>query len=490
MAKILLVEDNEMNRDLLSRRMKRAGFEVLLAGNGAEGIEKVKSESPDLIVLDMSLPVLDGYEAARILKGNSTTQRIPILGLSAHAMSGDAAKALDAGCDDYDTKPVEWPRLLAKIQSLLSKVQATMVLAPAPAAGADDPHLSTKTVLIAADSALYRQILSRRVADLGFRAELAEEGEEVLIILERRPCDAVLLGLQVGAMAGKTLLERIRADARWYDLPVLMLSPIDAVETALACLEAGAQDFVLQPYPQQVLATRLQACFERRQLHALEQRWQEHEQALAEEQARCEFLLRVLLPAPLIDELHASARILPRQVPDVALLACDLVQLNAQCDAPDPLPVLAQFHQLVMTCEDLCARHAALLVRLQGESLLAAVGLFQAAANPIENCVRLALDLLQAARQISPAGMTLRLGIHIGSVVAGVIGQPRYHFDIWGSAVPFTALIKNYGQPNTVNLSAAAWPWIAESCVGGPVGQIALRDGSTLVLYRVERLAS
>jgi len=119
MPKILLVEDNEMNRDMLSRRLARKGFQVVMAIDGQQGVEMAQSESPDLILMDMSLPVLDGWSATRRLKEISTTQSIPIIALTAHAMAGDRQKCMEAGCDDYDTKPVEFPRLLGKIQMLL-----------------------------------------------------------------------------------------------------------------------------------------------------------------------------------------------------------------------------------------------------------------------------------------------------------------------------------------------------------------------------------
>jgi len=119
MTKILLVEDSEMNRDMLSRRLMRNGFEIVMAVNGQEGLDLASSESPDLILLDMSLPVIDGWEAARRLKADAATAKIPVIALTAHAMVQDKEKALAAGCDDFDTKPVELPRLLEKINSLL-----------------------------------------------------------------------------------------------------------------------------------------------------------------------------------------------------------------------------------------------------------------------------------------------------------------------------------------------------------------------------------
>ena len=119
MTKILLVEDNEMNRDMLSRRLGRKGYEVVIAMDGEEGVKMAQEELPDLILMDMSLPVVDGWEATRRIKAMPELQRIPIIGLSAHAMAGDREKAMAAGCDDYDTKPVDFPRLQDKIEDAL-----------------------------------------------------------------------------------------------------------------------------------------------------------------------------------------------------------------------------------------------------------------------------------------------------------------------------------------------------------------------------------
>jgi two-component system, cell cycle response regulator DivK len=121
MPKLLLVEDNEMNRDMLCRRLQRREYEVVIAVDGEQGVALARSEAPDLILMDMSLPVIDGWEATRQLKAAPETSAIPIIALTAHAMSGDREKALAAGCDDYDTKPIELPRLLEKIAALLQK---------------------------------------------------------------------------------------------------------------------------------------------------------------------------------------------------------------------------------------------------------------------------------------------------------------------------------------------------------------------------------
>jgi CheY-like chemotaxis protein len=124
MAKILIVEDNEMNRDMLSRRLERRGYTTLIAVDGEAGVAKARADAPDIILMDMSLPVIDGWEASRQIKADPATASIPIIALTAHAMTSDRDKAIQAGCDDYDTKPVELPRLLGKIEALLKKPSA------------------------------------------------------------------------------------------------------------------------------------------------------------------------------------------------------------------------------------------------------------------------------------------------------------------------------------------------------------------------------
>jgi two-component system cell cycle response regulator DivK len=123
MTRILIVEDNELNRDMLSRRLARKGYSISMAVDGGAGVEKASAEIPSLILMDMSLPVLDGWEATRRVKANPQTRHIPVIALTAHAMTGDRDKAIEAGCDDYDTKPIDLPRLLSKIETQLERAK-------------------------------------------------------------------------------------------------------------------------------------------------------------------------------------------------------------------------------------------------------------------------------------------------------------------------------------------------------------------------------
>jgi two-component system cell cycle response regulator DivK len=125
MPRILIIEDNEENRDALARRLQRRGYDVVMAGDGQQGVEMAKSEKPDLILMDMNMPVLDGWRASQLVRADPETRELPIIGLTAHALAGDREKALQAGCSDYHTKPVDFPRLLAQIEALIRKGVAT-----------------------------------------------------------------------------------------------------------------------------------------------------------------------------------------------------------------------------------------------------------------------------------------------------------------------------------------------------------------------------
>ena len=176
MPKILLVEDNEMNRDMLSRRLVRNGFEVVIAVDGVKGVSMAGSERPDLILMDMSLPEIDGWEATRRVKADPATKSIPVIALTAHAMAEDKEKSLAAGCDDFDTKPVELPRLLAKIQALLAKVGAAKVAPHDCDHDASDDAMRVQRALLAH---LRQEFIAPAAAIVGYTEILIEDAKRL-----------------------------------------------------------------------------------------------------------------------------------------------------------------------------------------------------------------------------------------------------------------------------------------------------------------------
>ena len=485
MHRILLVEDNEMNRDLISRRLKRRGFEISVAVDGAEGVERATAETPDLIVMDMGLPVLDGYEATRMLKDAEATRGIPIIGLSAHAMSGDARRALDAGCDDYDTKPVDWKRLLGKIDALLEKARQTAtesgseaVATPETGTGDAAGHL-----LVADDNTLHREMLGGHLTALGYTFDLAAGTAATLELLASKRFDAVLLDVTLPRVDGQPLLERIRSDPRWQSVPILLLSTIDAASSAIDSLTEGADDFVPQPFHQQVLAARLEACLERRRLRRRQRRLEDR---LATGSHRVRHLLENLLPSELIGELEATRKVLPRRFPAAAVLCCDLPGFAAASDRLEPLDAGRRLQRLVVAFEEILERHRLEALPAAG-GLVAACGLFDASAQPALAAVRCAFALREVAGE-RESDWPPRLGLDVGPVVAGVVGQRKTRFDLWGTTVATAARVQRSATPGTVHVTEAVWHQVKDHCDGQPLGQVKREGGELVTVYRVDGL--
>lgn len=485
MQTILLVEDNEMNRDLISRRLKRRGFEVVVALDGAEGVEKAAAEQPDLVLMDMGLPVIDGYEATRLLKANDKTRHIPVVGLSAHAMSGDADRALDAGCDDYDTKPVEWPRLLDKIGRLLleTRERATQIASRAGAAeAAEVGRRDPAQVLIVDDNAVHRELLTGRLEALGHVCEAVDDGAEALGHLAEKSYDAVLLDVTLPPVDGQPLLERLGA---LRDGPVVLtLCPIDAIDSAVASLRRGAEDFIPQPFRAEVVEARLASALERRRLR----RQQRRGDGEADGGQRRRQLLEVFLPAPLVSELETSGKILPRRQRDVAVMFCEVAGFAQLGEQREPLELLSELQELFVLCEDVAERHGVLKVRTVGAAFVGAAGLFEAQPDGALACVRCALELLDSTGALTN-GWSLRIGIHQGPVIAGVVGHRRYQFDLWGETVELAARVKDRGAVGAVNVSGAVWQRHGHQLLGGSLGETARGDESSMALYLVNGLA-
>jgi CheY-like chemotaxis protein len=266
-TRILLVEDNEMNRDMLSRRLGKRGYEVEIATDGKQGVARALAGDIDVVLMDMNLPELDGWEATRQIRAHPKGAALPIIALTAHAMSGDRDKALEAGCNDYDTKPVDFDRLLAKIGAAVRAAEPPPA-PPAAAAPAPQSH-----ILVVDDVADNRDILKRRLEKEGHRVTTAEHGRVALERVAAEPVDLVLLDIQMPELDGHETLARLKGDDATRDIPVIMISALDDVAGIARCVAAGAEDYLTKPFDAVLLRARIGASLDKKRLRDREKRY-------------------------------------------------------------------------------------------------------------------------------------------------------------------------------------------------------------------------
>lgn len=480
MQRILLVEDNEVNRELIARRLKRRGFDVLLAGDGAMGVETATSGSPDLILMDIGLPILDGYEATRLIKDNAATRHIPVIGLSAHAMSGDAEKAMAAGCDDYDTKPVEWDRLLAKIENLLTRAaEAAAAAHGGTAAATSGETASDKNILVVDESSLRRDMLGARLGGLGYFAQVATDARQGLEKLAKENFVALILDVGLKEVDGRPALERFRADPRSQGLPILISCSVDAIGDAIDCLDYGADEILPHPFRPQELRCRLDRLFElaqaRRRLAPLEEE-------LQREKNRVEYLMQGLLPPSLLEELRSRRQLPPRRYEDTVVVDWDVPSLEKGLDAADPA-VLASLQRLVVTFEELAKKYGMVTLCRPGHDQLAIAGAFSGAGVPVLAAARCALEMTELASRL---GEVVRFGVQQGPVLAGVLGLQQAQFGVWGATLKWAARIKSTSQ-HSVHLAEGAYQLLGSRAQGENVGRIPF-EGGALNVYRLDRV--
>ena len=246
MKKILVVEDVELNRELVAQLLEE-DYQVLTAVDGATGIRLAESERPDLILMDLSLPIVDGWEAARRIKADPALRRIPIIALSAHAMSGDAEKARQCGCDDYLSKPLDERLLRDKLHKFLGPhFQRSGALLP-------EAH----RILIVDDEPLNVDYLQQELEELGYDTMIARDGQEALECVATDQPDLILLDILMPVMDGFAVCRALKADDATRLIPIVIMTTLDGIEDRIRGIEAGADDFLTKPVNQRQLIARV-----------------------------------------------------------------------------------------------------------------------------------------------------------------------------------------------------------------------------------------
>jgi CheY-like chemotaxis protein len=356
---------------------------------------------------------------------------------------------------------------------------------PAPAAGdAAAGTVEPGSLLVVDDTEINRDLLSRRLRRDGHTVTVAENGRQALELLRSVSFDLVLLDIIMPEANGLQVLEQLKADPRLRYLPVIMISALDEVGGVARCLQMGADDYLSRPFNPMLLRARIRACLEKKRLRDREARYLEQ---IEREQRRSDELLRVILPGQFVKELKETNGVRPRRYEDVAVLFADIVGFTPFCDGCCPEKVVAHLQRLVESWEDCALRHDVEKIKTIGDAFMAAGGLLYRVGNPVLNCVRCGLEMI-AATQALPPGWNLRVGVHIGQVVAGVIGHRQFLFDLWGDTVNTAARLESHGVPGHVTLSRAAWQRIQAQGLGESLGLVQVKGKGPLEVMRLDRL--
>lgn len=352
---------------------------------------------------------------------------------------------------------------------------------PEPAAPAVHQRAGpAASLLVVDDNPMNRDILTRRLRRDGHEVAVAEHGRQALAMLRAGAFDLLLLDVVMPEMDGYAVLEHLRADAGLRHLPVLVLSALDDIDAVARCLEMGAVDYLPKPFNPVVLRARVGACLESKRLHDAEVR---HLAAVERERRRADALLHVLLPDAIVAELKATDQVTPRRHEDVAVLFADVAGFTAYCDRTAPEDVLANLQDLVERFERLALRHGLQKIKTIGDAFLAVAGAPHPVPQPVLAAVRCGAAMVTAARELPGVDWQVRVGIHCGPVVAGVLGARQYGYDVWGDTVNTAARVEQHGVVGGVTLSGAAWARVAGRCSGEPLGLVAAKGKPDLAAY-------
>jgi class 3 adenylate cyclase len=327
-------------------------------------------------------------------------------------------------------------------------------------------------ILVVDDNDDNRYTLIMRLRREGWEAVVeAKTGQEALRLLAERCFDLVLLDIMMPELNGYEVLEHIRADTRLRDIPVIMISAVDEIESVVRCIELGAEDYLMKPFNAVLLRARIGACLEKKKLrdHAAS-----YLERLEAERQRADELLHAILPPNAVQELKASNTVRPRRYEDVAVLFCDLADFTAYCDRNPPEQVVAELQALVESFEDIAERHRMEKIKTVGDAFLATAGLLRRTQDPVLAAIRCGLEMVEAARSQSPF-WEVRVGIHQGPVVAGIIGRRQYLFDLWGDTINTAARIVAHAPVGSVVVSASTWLVVGDRCRGRSRGLVDLK---------------
>jgi len=343
-----------------------------------------------------------------------------------------------------------------------------------------EPHLPAR-ILVVDDHRTNRLILGQMLHKKGYQVDDATNGREALQKIEAGKYDMVLLDVVMPEMDGYQVLETLKKDPQLRFIPVIMISSVGEIESVVKCISMGAEDYLQKPFNKVLLNARVSASLEKKWWRDKEQKYLEQ---IDRERQRADELLHVILPAGVVQELKATNMVRPRRYEDVAVLFCDIVSFTSYCDKNPPEKVVAHLQDLVKRFEQLAIRYSIQKIKTIGDAFMAVGGLLEKIENPVYNCVLLGQDMIKATAEVEPH-WRVRVGIHRGSVIAGIIGDQQYLFDVWGDTVNTAQRVEHSAAENAVYVSKSAWETIKDMCPGTSAGLIELKGKGKIEIFNV-----
>lgn len=472
MTKVLLVEDDEIQSEVTQKHLENEGFEVSLAFDGRQAIDKAQTILPDVILMDMNLPILDGLEATRFLKSHPKLNTTPIIALTAFTHAYVRTSALSAGFNDFETKPLHYPRLIKKIKritlALSTEVQSSR----------------RSLILVVDDEEMFREILIKKLQDDTHRVLTAANGFEAMAKVQEYDFDLILLDIMMPEMDGMQVLKFLKVNNHLQKIPVIMVSGVEDDEVFLECVRTGAQDCVSKPFNFSQLKGRIDLSLERKVFSDQELCYI---QLLEKEKDRAEQLLKVILPPSAIIELKMSGVVQPKRYENVTVLFSDVVGFTQFCDEHPPDVTVKYLQELVDLFESVASIYGLEKVKTIGDAFMAVGGLFTEMDDPIYQTVQCALEMVSEVSRLS-SGWEIRLGLHSGGVYGGVVGTKQYCFDVWGSTVNLASRIEGGGEVNQVTVSSAVWNHVKDRVDGRSLGLMEFKGLGEEEVFVIENI--
>lgn len=344
------------------------------------------------------------------------------------------------------------------------------------------------TILVVEDSQVNSTILSHYLKRLGHLGIVVSDGASAKAALTReKSIELVLLDYWLPDIEGIELLDYLKSLEPHHDTPVIMLSSESDAETIAQCIEAGADDFLPKPFTPRLLEARIEACLGKRRFRSRERDFMAR---LDRERKRSNELLRVILPDAIADELKRTNQVSPRRYENVAVMFADIAGFTAYCDKHEPEDVLSRLQSAVIAFEKLAEEHGVQKIKTIGDSFMAACGLLESMDNPVLRCVEMGLAMIDALGDTDNSDWQLRIGIHVGPVVAGIVGRRQYLFDIWGDTVNTAHRVEEYSASGHVCVSRDAWNQLQNLAIGESLGNVFAKGKGDIELYRVDGVTS